>query len=187
MKILDVGCGNNKTPGAIGIDANPDTQADVIHDLNRYPYPFPASEFDLIYCRHIIEHLDDVVAFIEELYRIAVPNATIHIVTPHFTNRFSYTDPTHRHHFSALFTDYFVEQPKKRASILSRALETSYPLPDFYSQVRFEKVSSYLRFGRPFRLTGIQWLANRFINFYELYLAFIFPARDLYITLKVIK
>jgi hypothetical protein len=34
---------------------------------------------------------------------------------------------------------------------------------------------------------GIQWLANRFPDFYELYLAFIFPARDLYVTLEVIK
>lgn len=187
MKILDVGCGNNKATGAIGIDANPHTQADVIHDLNRYPYPFSENEFHRILCRHIIEHLDDVVAFMEELHRIGKPNAIIHIVTPHFTNRFSYTDPTHRHHFSALFVDYFTQQPTSRPSILSRALEISYPVPDFYSALRFEKVSLHLSFGRPFRLTGIQWLANHFINLYELYLAFIFPARDLYITLKVIK
>ena len=32
-KILDVGCGQNKYPGAIGIDSNPRTSADVIHDL----------------------------------------------------------------------------------------------------------------------------------------------------------
>jgi hypothetical protein len=36
-------------------------------------------------------------------------------------------------------------------------------------------------------LAGIQALANRFPAFYEAYLAFIFPARDLYFTLKVIK
>jgi len=36
MKILDVGCGNAKTTNAIGIDSNPTTQADVIHDLNLY-------------------------------------------------------------------------------------------------------------------------------------------------------
>jgi hypothetical protein len=32
-KILDVGCGQNKFPGAIGIDANRLSHADVIHDL----------------------------------------------------------------------------------------------------------------------------------------------------------
>jgi len=36
QRILDVGCGWNKTPGAIGMDANPKTHADVIHDLARF-------------------------------------------------------------------------------------------------------------------------------------------------------
>ncbi len=40
-KILDVGCGANKYEGAIGLDNNPRTAADVIHDLGQVPYPFP--------------------------------------------------------------------------------------------------------------------------------------------------
>jgi len=45
MKILDVGCGNAKTAHAIGIDSNPTTQADVIHDLNVYPWPIESNSF----------------------------------------------------------------------------------------------------------------------------------------------
>ena len=41
--------------------------------------------------------------------------------------------------------------------------------------------------ARPFRITGLQWLFNRIGDFYELYLAFIFPARDLYFTVQVLK
>jgi len=59
-KILDVGCGQNKYPGAIGIDSNPRTQADVIHDLGQSPYPFPDNEFDEVICRHVIDLLDAV-------------------------------------------------------------------------------------------------------------------------------
>ena len=33
--ILDVGCGRKKQPGAIGIDFNANTDADVIHNLNQ--------------------------------------------------------------------------------------------------------------------------------------------------------
>ena len=40
MKVLDVGCGVNKTEGAVGLDSNPRTAADVIHDLGELPYPF---------------------------------------------------------------------------------------------------------------------------------------------------
>ena len=49
-RILDVGCGQNKYPGAVGIDSNPRTQADVIHDLGITPYPFADTEFDEIIC-----------------------------------------------------------------------------------------------------------------------------------------
>ena len=60
MKILDLGCGCHKMPGAIGVDFNPNSDADIIYDLNAFPYPFPDNEFDLIHCDGILEHLDDM-------------------------------------------------------------------------------------------------------------------------------
>lgn len=187
MKILDVGCGNAKTPGAIGIDSNPNTAADILCDLNRYPWPFPDDSFDRIVCNHIVEHVENFIRFVEEVHRVARASAHVEILTPHFTNRFSYTDPTHLRHLSYFSFDYFVAQPPFKPSLLSRAFETQSPLVEFYSRVRFAKVRVFLRLGRPFRLMGLQWFANRFPYFYEAYLAFIFPARDLYFTLKVIK
>jgi hypothetical protein len=49
MKILDVGCGKNKRKGAIGIDIDPNSDADVIHDLNIFPWPFNDNELILYY------------------------------------------------------------------------------------------------------------------------------------------
>lgn len=187
MDILDVGCGTAKTPGAIGIDFNPSTAADIVHDLNVYPWPLPDNAFDVIICRHIVEHVTDLIRFMEEIHRVGRPGARIEIVTPHFSSRYSYTDPTHLRHLSLFSFDYLVDNPPFRPSRLSRAFETQSPVADFYSRVRFEKVRAHLRFARPFRLTGIQWLANRFPNFYEAYWAFVFPARDLYFTLGVVK
>jgi len=71
--------------------------------------------------------------------------------------------------------------------MLSRAFETQSPVADFYSAARFEKKCVHLRFARPFRWVGIQWLANHFPYFYEAYAAFALPARDLYFALKVLK
>ena len=59
MKILDLGCGKAKKSNALGIDINPDTDADVIHDLNVFPYPFPDNEFGVVHCDSILEHLDN--------------------------------------------------------------------------------------------------------------------------------
>ncbi len=64
MKILDLGCGTKKTshPSAqvIGVDRKAVPGVDVVHDLDAYPYPFQDSEFDMVFCNHIIEHLTDI-------------------------------------------------------------------------------------------------------------------------------
>jgi len=70
MNTLDVGCGNFKAPGAVGIDFNPSTAADIVHDLNRYPWPLEDNTFDRIVCRHIVEHVTDMVHFMEEIHRV---------------------------------------------------------------------------------------------------------------------
>ncbi len=187
MSTLDVGCGTAKTPGAVGIDFNPATAADIVHDLNQYPWPLQDNAFDRIVCNHIVEHVTDLIRFMEEIHRVGRPGALVEIVTPHFSSRYAYTDPTHVRHLSLFSFDYFVEHPPFRPSLISRAFETRSPLADFYSTARFQKARARLRFARPFRLTGVQWLANRFPYFYEAYLAFLFPARDLHFTLKVVK
>ena len=51
-RVLDIGCGTNKVPGAVGMDKNPRTDADVIHDLDDLPYPFADDEFDEVIGRH---------------------------------------------------------------------------------------------------------------------------------------
>src|SRR5512132_4107683 len=85
-KILDVGCGRNKHPGAIGLDSNSRTDADVVHDLGDIPYPFAEDEFDEVIGNHVIEHVPDVMAFVSELYRVTRPGGRIRILTPHYSN-----------------------------------------------------------------------------------------------------
>src|SRR5258707_15124109 len=58
-RVLDIGCGANKVPGAIGMDINPRTAADVIHDLDDLPYPFADDRFDEVIGRHVIENVRD--------------------------------------------------------------------------------------------------------------------------------
>ena len=187
-EILDVGCGRAKTAGAIGIDFNATTQADIVHDLDRFPWPIASDRFERVVCSHIVEHVAEMIGFMQEVHRVARPNALVEIVTPHFSNRFSFTDPTHRRHLSLRSFDYFLEPtPMAPPNLVQRALETKYSVPDFYTTSRFRILDARVSMARPFRLAGIQWLANRFGDFYELYWAFIFPARDLYFTLQVVK
>jgi SAM-dependent methyltransferase len=74
---------------------------DIVHDLNRTPWPIANSSATDILCEHGIEHVQDVVAFMAECHRILAPKGVLRIVTPHFSSSNSYGDPTHLRHLSA--------------------------------------------------------------------------------------
>lgn len=188
MRVLDVGCGRAKTPGAIGLDVNSNTQADLLADGGRRAWPFAANTFDRIICRHVVEHVADLVAFMEEVYRVGKAGARVEIVTPHFSNRYSFTDPTHMRHLGWRSFDYFTgDSAMPVPTLWERALELRHPIPAFYTRAHFRRRRIFLDFGRPFRWLGIQWLANRQPDLYEHYLTFLFPARDLYVEMEVVK
>jgi SAM-dependent methyltransferase len=160
-EILDVGCGSAKTEGAVGLDRSEDTDADIVHDLDAFPYPIPASSFDQILLQDVIEHVADPIGVFEELHRIARPGARIQIRTPHFSSVLAYGDPTHRHYFSALGMRSLAE-----------------PRFAHYTQARFRVLQVTLDMWLPFRLTGIGVLANRFTDTYEKYFAFMMPTMN---------
>lgn len=181
MKILDVGCGVNKHRGAIGLDNNPRTNADVIHDLGKIPYPFPDNEFDLIVSNHVVEHVPDVMAFVSELYRIAKPGGKIRLLTPHYTNPDWATDPTHRNHFNSFSFNTFM--PERQVF-------------EFYTDVVLKPVKTRVSLANLWRALGIEFLVNldqknekfRFTRkFWEYYLSYIFRGKELIFEFEVIK
>jgi SAM-dependent methyltransferase len=180
-KVLDVGCGWNKTPGAIGIDANPRTHADVIHDLGSIPYPFPDNDFDDIVCRHVAEHVPDVMSFIAELHRITRPGGRITITTPHYSNPDWPTDPTHRNHFNSYSFNCFVEDRQ---------------LFPFYTEVRLQPVRTYVSLANLWRAIGVEFFVNldqrwpslRFTRkFWEFYLSTVLRGKELQFEFLVVK
>ena len=65
-RVLDIGCGPNKVPGATGMDRRTMPGVDVVHDLNSRPDPFDDNAFDEIHARHVLEHVDDMIGVMEE-------------------------------------------------------------------------------------------------------------------------
>ena len=167
-RVMDLGCGWNKQPGAVGVDRNPASQADLVCDLDHVPYPFQANSFDEIHLHHVIEHLDDVVAVVAELWRIARQGCRVHIATPHFSSIHSYTDPGHRHRLARGSFD----QVKKE-------------LPPGQ---RIEVVRKEIRFHRGYFWSWPARLIHRISpNKYEKFFAFLFPARELVFELRILK
>lgn len=110
MKILNLGCGGSKFPNAIGVDINSNSAADVIHDLNEFPWPFKNNEFDVVYAFHIIEHLDDYMKALEEIHRIVKPNGKIIIKVPHFSSAAMYGQPDHKHFFTCKLFEVHIDK-----------------------------------------------------------------------------
>ena len=76
-RILELGCGFNKAPGAFGVDIIANSAADLIHDLDVFPYPFADDSWDRILCRDVLEHVADFVKTMEEIWRVAAPGAVV--------------------------------------------------------------------------------------------------------------
>ena len=76
-KILDPGCGNKKRDGTIGVDFNERTKAYIIHDLNKFPYPFEsqsivkiANKWPLKYERYLSHFIPlDEISFFYVVYK----------------------------------------------------------------------------------------------------------------------
>lgn len=161
-RVLDVGCGSAKWPGAVGLDISSDTDADIVHDLNVFPYPIEDSSFDHVLMQDVLEHVQDPIRVITELHRILRDGGHLYLRTPHFSSALAYSDPSHYHYFSALAIRSLAE-----------------PRFAHYTAARFRIIHVTLDLWLPFRLTGISALANRFPESYEKYLAFRFPTMNI--------
>lgn len=106
---LNLGCGNKGIQGFIGVDKIKTDAADIVHDLNVFPYPFSSSSAEEIVIDNVLEHLEDVIAVMEEIYRLSMPGAIIKINAPYFKSNSAFTDPTHKHFFTENSFQYFEE------------------------------------------------------------------------------
>ena len=94
---LDLACGVHKQPGFHGVDIASIEGVDQVVDLTVYPWPFEDNSVDEAYCGHYFEHVPGRgrPRFMDELYRICKPGASITIVCPHWKSERSIQDFTH--------------------------------------------------------------------------------------------
>jgi len=164
-KILDIGCGKNKVPDSIGVDFNASIGADVVHSLNKFPYPFQPDEFDEVHIRDTLFLLDNPVHVMEEIFRICKVNGKVVVVQPYFRSVWNHVDPWVKS-FGTVHSFAFYDPDDvicKRYAYTKARFSTT--------KIVFDE---YLVKPRLFRRLII-WLANRYPRRYELYLSHLFP------------
>lgn len=172
-KVLDLGCGNKKRSGAVGIDFNSRTAADIIHNLNHFPYPLEDLSFDEVYLDNALEHLDDVIRVMEEVYRICKPSGLVKVIVPYFRSTWAFIDSTHKHFFTVHSFAYFDPDD---------IICTRYD----YTHARFkiEKVVFNETLVNRWTKKLVLKLANRWPSRYEYYFSHFYPLDDISFYLR---
>jgi len=170
MKILDIGCGKNKYAGAVGIDVNPDADADIVHDLNIFPYPLKENEYDRIICHNILEHVSDLVKTIEEIWRVSKNGTVVEIVVPTPSSVWLYADPTHKRAFTSKTLNFFIKDNEYYGRIPAKA--------DF-SLLKAE----YRNDSNHWWHKLLAGLVNKHMHYYETYFMYIYQTSAIYIEI----
>lgn len=91
---LDLGSYQAKRQGYLGVDKRRGDGVDVMAELPK-KLPFGDSSIGVIRAMDFLEHVEDKIALINELYRVLAPNGLLLSMTPSTDGRGAYQDPTH--------------------------------------------------------------------------------------------
>ncbi|MGZ4249851.1 MAG: class I SAM-dependent methyltransferase [Solirubrobacteraceae bacterium] len=174
---LSLGCGRDIRPGWVNLDIAALPGVDVVHDLDKFPWPLEDGAFDEIECIDILEHVRDLPRAMGEIHRLLAPGGRILITGPHFTSYTVATDPTHQRAFAINTFEFFTER-----SFLGRGYYFDFSFDRVHTRViRFQKVVF-----QPWN-----WIVESVVNrnrrlqtFYEAtFLARLFPAHKVEVVL----
>jgi len=178
--VVELGCGDKKRQGRITVDKMDLPNIDVVADIEEGLTFLPDNSVDEIYCRSVLEHIQNFEDLIREILRVLKKNGKVYIFVPHFSNPYYYSDYTHKRTFGLYSFYYFVETEQQ----LKRKV------PNFYTDIRINIISQRLKFRSAFSiLNPFKKLAGWFVNlhpvlqaYYEENLCYLFPCHGIEIV-----
>lgn len=96
---LDIGCGDNKQKGFVGMDVRKLPGVDIVHDVEKFPWPLPDGCVSFALASHLVEHINPhggvFIDFMNEVWRVMKREGQLWIATPYAGSRGYWRDPTH--------------------------------------------------------------------------------------------
>lgn len=125
---LNIGCGADIKTGYLNCDRIMLPGVDRIADLDGR-LPFDDGSVDEVLAIDVLEHVQDLIKSMEELYRILKKGGRLLLQVPYWNSWCAYADPTHKRGFHERVFEFF--DPDKEA-----CRERSY-----YTNARFRIIS----------------------------------------------
>lgn len=107
---LDVGCGENKQKGFLGMDRRGVAGVDIEHDITSVPWPLDDNSCEVVLLSHVVEHIPGPFQLdvMDEIWRVMDHDGLLIISTP-YPNSFGWhQDPTHCASWNEATPHYFV-------------------------------------------------------------------------------
>lgn len=94
---LDLGSGQSPREGFEGVDFVAAPGVKHVVDLLKFPWPFKSASVEEVHCSHFFEHVPAKLRgkWMDELYRVLVPEGKATIICPYYTSIRATQDFTH--------------------------------------------------------------------------------------------
>ncbi len=165
---LNLGCGMKKLKGFVNCDISKEVKPDKVVDITK-KLPFKNNSVEEVLMSHILEHTQKPIEVMKEIYRVCKRNAIIRIYVPYFSCEAAFSMMDHYSFFSWTTFD---------------CLDKNH-VNHWQGIGNFKTMKKKLLWRRQLRL--FQRLFNLFPRVYQELFCWWFPAKDLYVVLKVVK
>lgn len=135
---LNIGSGLTRMDGYTNVDyvSCKDEQGieftDVICNIEKEPLPFEDSSVDEIACYETLEHLEDLIYAMNEMWRVLKPEGFLKGKVPREGGRGALADPTHKRIFITDTFDYFTGVNSHNSSRPKRPGKADYGIKPWY-------------------------------------------------------
>jgi ubiquinone/menaquinone biosynthesis C-methylase UbiE len=175
---VDLGCGRCKKEGFFGIDQFKGPEVDLMTNIDE-KLPIEDNCVEELYTSHVLEHVKDLSFVMSEIHRICKPDAKVIIRVPHFSSVSAFFEFHVRFFRYNSFQDF---------------LQTEENMFVTEKPVKFHVVKRMIKFDKRYYVPWNYFFeflmkdSKRLSLFYEeTGLRNLFPAREIYFELKVIK
>lgn len=144
---LDIGGGKNKTKGFLSVDIREDPETDFVVDLETERIPIKPESISEVFSKHTFEHIDNIIAVMNELWRVMKWDARATIIVPHKDCDLAWQDPTHKRFFVKDSMKYFCGDYLKKYQLdygikccfklISGEVTAPDGRPDYFKEIKF--------------------------------------------------